>query len=64
MYLGDGAGLPVRNDLMNARCMLRFHLDVDRAVVEQYWEEALEFECCVLTPVPSSTDIVYITHLA
>lgn len=44
MYLGDEAGLSVRNDLMYTRCMLRFRLDVDRAALEQYWEEPLKFE--------------------
>lgn len=44
MYLGDEGGLPVRDDLVDVEWMLESRVGVDRAVLEEYWEEPLEFE--------------------
>lgn len=46
MYSGNEAGLPVREDLVtqNVKYMLEFDLGVNRAVLEQCWEEPVEYE--------------------
>lgn len=44
MYLGDEGGLPVRDDLVEVEWMLESYVGVDQAVLEQFWEEPLEFE--------------------
>ncbi len=44
MYLGDEAGLPTRTDLMGALGMLIDTFKLDYQILDQLWDEPLEFE--------------------